>query len=172
MSARAAPSRSNAFRAVNTPSPLTPAQLQAAKLLGAGKGPTEVAAAVGVSRATLGRWRKRDVFLVAVDQATEQTLASADGIVAEGRDEILRLTSKSAAAIERALEAESYVIDGDGQMHTFPAHRVQLKAAELQLRVAALLVTKLEHTGELQLSRMSDEELDDAIRRLGAAIEE
>lgn len=154
---------------MNTPSPLTAAQRQAAALLGAGKGPTEVAAAVGVSRGTLYRWRRYPLFAKAVEVATQETVASVESAVADGRDAILRLTGRSAAAIGEGLAAETYIVDGDGGIHTFPAHRIRLKAAELQLRVAALLVTKLEHSGELALSRMTDEELDAAIRALDEA---
>jgi hypothetical protein len=151
---------------VNTPLPLTPTQRQAASLLGAGKGPTETAATVGVSRSTLARWRKREDFAGLVEVKTTETVASVDSLVADGRDAILRLTGHSATAIEEALEAETYVVDGKGNVHFFPSHRIRLKAAELQLKVAALLVNKVEHAGELALSRMTDEELEDAVRAL------
>jgi len=151
---------------VNSPLPLTPVQKQAASLLGAGKGPTEVAIALGVSRSTLGRWRRREDFAGLVEVKTVEALRSTEAHVAEGRDAILRLTLKSSNAINEALEADTYVVDGNGEVTTFPAHRIRLKAAELQLRVAALLVTKLEHSGELAVSRMTDEELEDAIHGL------
>lgn len=156
---------------MSTPSPLTPAQQLAVGLLAQGKSVTETAAAAGVSRSTLGRWRRLVEFAGAVQGRTEQVVRSAEAVVAEGREEILRLTKKTAHVIEEAMAAESYIVDGTGEVTTFVNHRVRLKAAELQLRVAALLVNKVEHTGELQFSRMTDEELADAISRLDAAIE-
>lgn len=149
-----------------TPSPLSPEQQLAAHLLAQGLSVTDAAARANVSRSTLTRWRRLPEFAARVQERTDEVIASAEGEVTSGRDEILRLTPESARVIREAFEASSYVVAGPDNVQTFPNHQVRLKAAELQLRVAALLVNKVEHTGELQLSRMTDEELDAEIAKL------
>jgi hypothetical protein len=57
-----------------TPKPLTPAQHQAAALLGAGYDQGQAAAEVGTTTTSIRRWLKRDDFEALVKEAREKAL--------------------------------------------------------------------------------------------------
>lgn len=57
-----------------TPKPLTPAQHQAAALLGAGYDQGQAAAEVGTTTTSIRRWLKRDDFAALVKEAREKAL--------------------------------------------------------------------------------------------------
>ncbi len=57
-----------------TPKPLTPAQHQAAALLGAGHDQAQTAAEVDTTTTSIRRWLKRDDFAALVKEAREKAL--------------------------------------------------------------------------------------------------
>jgi hypothetical protein len=146
--------------------PLSPKQEQAAALLAQGKTAVETAQAVGVARQTVSGWKRNPLFAQLLAEKTATAVASAEAAVAEGREAILRLVPKTASMLEEALEAETAVVDGNGLVHTMPAWSTRLRAGRLVLQTAGLMVTVLEHQGEVSITGLTDEELDSELKRL------
>jgi hypothetical protein len=152
-----------------SPPPLSPRQRQAAALLAQGLGPTAVSKALSVNRSTLHSWRKRPDFQALLEGKTEQTIEAIENVVATARDDIMRLLPKVVASIEDALDATTYIVDGQGMVHEVAAWFARARARRDALQVSGLLIHRVEHSGEIRgLSALSDEELRDAIRKLDA----
>jgi hypothetical protein len=149
--------------------PLSPAQELAAALLAQGKMVKEAAAVAGVARQTVSGWKRKAAFAELVATKTASMVASAEAEVATGRDSILRLVPKTAAMLEEALEASTVIVDGEGEVHEIPAWSTRIRAGRLVLQTAGLMVTVLEHQGELKLRSLSDDELAVEIKRLREA---
>lgn len=167
-------------KADTPPSPpvaLSPKQEKAAVLIGTGSSISAAARELGLTRQTVSGWahgktRAGPAFLGFLDRTKAEHQAQVKRQAASEttslRDQTRHLIPKGARRLEELLDAESYVIDGEGKVHTFAANRTRLSALRLLAQIHGQLAVRVEHSGEVgvALRGVPDDELLSSVRRV------